>query len=238
MQNPTPYEPEPPSQEAAPAPAAPASHGFVSYPESGPPPPPPPGFPPMQGMPGMGMQTASPPPTRSRSGVAKPVVAIVAAFIGFFVFRMLTGVSVSVPDQINGVSRITTGPLGKSADQAIDQADLNSYHAVGGLYGTPDAPDFLFIAAKGTESADEDGQALQSTADGLGSGGSIGLDLDKTTTEVRDGTTYNCAPMTGRGVTGAACLWNDGKTLGAVLWFTDKGPPTDFAVIVHDAVVG
>ena len=68
------------------------------------------------------------------------------------------------------MSRITTGPLAKSADQAIDQADLNSYHARRRPDGTPDVPDFLFIAAKGTESADEDGQALQSTADGLGSG--------------------------------------------------------------------
>ena len=55
---------------------------------------------------------------------------------------------------------------------------------------------------------------------------------------MRDGATYNCAPITGRGISGAACLWNDGKTLGAVLRFTDKGPPTEFAVIVHDAVVG
>jgi hypothetical protein len=235
MQNPTPYEPEPPSQEPAPA-----SPGFVSYPETGPPPPPPPpaAFPPMPGMPGMGMQTAPPAPSRSRSGAAKAIIAVVAVVAGFLVFRMLTGVSVSVPDQIDGVSRVTTGPLAKSADQTIQRADLHSYHAVGGLYGTPEVPDFLFIAAKGTESADEDRQALQGTADGLGSGGQLGLDLDKMTNEVRGAATYNCAPMTGRGVTGAACLWNDGKTIGAVLWFIDKGPPTEFAAIVHDAVVG
>jgi hypothetical protein len=67
---------------------------------------------------------------------------------GFLLFRILTAVSVSVPDQIDGVSRISTGPLATQTDQAIKQSGLNDYHAVGGLYGTQDAPEFLFIAAK------------------------------------------------------------------------------------------
>jgi hypothetical protein len=245
MENKLPYEEPEPAEPAASGPSTPS---FVSYPEAPaaptgfpPPPPPPPGFTPMPGSPGAGMRypmpAPAPAPAGRSGGRAVPIIAIVAVLGGLLLFRMLTAVSVSVPDQIDGISRITTGPLADDANKAIEQADLATYHAVGGLYGTPDVPDFIFIAAKGTESADEDRQALSSVADGFGSDGSVGIDLDKATTEQLDGVTYNCAPMTGRGLTGAACLWNDGKTLGAVLWFMDKGTPSTFASHVHDAVV-
>ncbi len=48
---------------------------------------------------------------------------------------------------------------------------------------------------------------------------------------------YSCAPLTGSGLSGSACVWNDGNTLGAVVWFTDRGAPAEFASHVHDAVV-
>jgi hypothetical protein len=241
MQNEQPYEPQtPPPPEPPPPPSA-----FVSYPEPPPPPPTgPPGFQPMPGMPGagmpgMGMPYPAPAPApRRRSGYFVPGVIAAAVVGGFLLFRVLTGASVSVPDQIGGVSRITSGPLAASAERSFSQADLNTYHAVGGLYGTPAVPDFLFIAAKGTESSDDDRQALQSAADGLGSGGELGLALEKTTVEESDGIRFTCAPITGGGLTGSACMWNDGKTLGAVLWFNDKGSPAAFTATVHDAVVG
>jgi hypothetical protein len=191
-------------------------------------------------MPGSVMRPYAPAPApvpQKRSMPKAPILIVVAVLAGWFGFRMLTGVSVSVPDEIDGVALMTDGPIVDAADQSFEQSGLNGLEAKWGLYGTSQIPEFLFVAAKGTESSAEDGQALQSVSDGLGSGGALGLDLENVTTEQVDGVTYNCAPLTGQGITGSACLWNDGKTLGAVLWFQDRGVPTEFASHVHDAVV-
>jgi hypothetical protein len=157
----------------------------------------------------------------------------------FVVLRaVFAGPSVSAPDQIDGVSRITTGQLADLMDNQIDDAGLGS-HAVGGVYGSPTQPEFLFLAAEGSETADEDRQALEQAAAGLGTSGAITLDTSSITREERTGVTYSCAPIGGSGgLSGAACLWNDGDTLGMVFTFTDRGNPTEFASHVHDAVVG
>ena len=229
MQNPTPYEPEPPSQEAAadPAPPAPPS-AFVSYPE----PPPTPAWVPARRVPGCRAWGCSTRPRR-RSHVGGPATSS----------RASSRPRSWAASSSSGCSRVprsrcrirSAGCPGspavrwpRSAERSFSQADLNTYHAVGGLYGTPAVPDFLFIAAKGTESSDDDRQALQSAADGLGSGGELGLALEKTTVEERDGIRFTCAPITGGGLTGSACMWNDGKTLGRCSGSTTRAhrPPS------------
>jgi hypothetical protein len=166
-------------------------------------------------------------------GIAAVVVIVIAGVLSVTVFKTKT---VSLPDQIDGVSRISTGPLATLMDRAKQNPGLKGHHTVAGIYGSAGAPEFLFLAAEGSESAAQDQQALQQTASSLGSTGQIGLDMSSMTTKKVDGVTYRCAPLTGA-VTGSACLWNDGDTLGAVYTFSDRGDPTEFASHVHDAVV-
>jgi len=165
-------------------------------------------------------------------------VVLAVLILGIVLVTMLGGKSVSVPDQIDGVSRITSGPLSAVMDKQVNGSGLNGTHAVGALYGTPAQPEFLFVAAEGSESNDEDRAALQQAASSMASGGQLGLDTSRIDQQAVNGVTYNCAPITGGGLSGSACLWNDGDTLGMVLWFADRGSPVEFATKVHDAVVG
>jgi hypothetical protein len=183
------------------------------------------------------MPAPTPVPAR-RSGMrALPIVGVVAVVAGLLLFRMLTAVSVSVPDQIDGVQRVTEGSLVNDLERRFETSSFSRYHPVVGMYGTPDLPEFFFVAAKGTESPDADRQAMQQTSDGMGSGGKLSLDLESMTIQTLDGVTYYCAPIKGGIPGGETCLWNDGKTEGEVVWFADRGAPIEFASHVHDAVV-
>jgi hypothetical protein len=168
--------------------------------------------------------------------IALGIVGVVVVVLGVLSLTVFKSKTVGLPDQIEGVSRITTGPLATLMDRAKQNPGLQGHHTVAGIYGSTGSPEFLFLAAEGSESAAQDQQALQSTAASLGSGGQIGLDMSSLTTKDVDGVTYRCAPLTGQ-VTGSACLWNDGDTLGAVYTFSDRGDPVEFASHVHDAVV-
>jgi hypothetical protein len=185
-----------------------------------------------------GESAAVPAPKRSRRGlwIALGIVGVVVVVIGVLSLTLFKSKTVSLPDQIDGISRITSGPLATLMDRAKQNPGLQGHHTVAGVYGSTGSPEFLFLAAEGSESASQDQQALQSTAASLGSGGQIGLDMSSLTTKDQDGVTYRCAPLTGQ-LTGSACLWNDGDTLGAVITFSDRGDPTEFASHVHDAVV-
>jgi hypothetical protein len=177
-------------------------------------------------------------PRRSRRGlwIALGIVGVVVVVIGLLSLTLFKSKTVSLPDQIDGISRITSGPLATLMDRAKQNPGLQGHRTVAGVYGSTGSPEFLFLAAEGSESASQDQQALQSTAASLGSGGQIGLDMSSLTTKDQDGVTYRCAPLTGQ-LTGSACLWNDGDTLGAVITFSDRGDPTEFASHVHDTVV-
>jgi hypothetical protein len=185
-----------------------------------------------------GESAAVPARKRSRRGlwIALGIVGVVVVVIGVLSLTLFKSKTVSLPDQIDGISRITSGPLATLMDRAKQNPGLQGHHTVAGVYGSTGSPEFLFLAAEGSESASQDQQALQSTAASLGSGGQIGLDMSSLTTKDQDGVTYRCAPLTGQ-LTGSACLWNDGDTLGAVITFSDRGDPTEFASHVHDAAV-
>jgi hypothetical protein len=178
------------------------------------------------------------PPKKSYKALWIAGGAVVAVLLlAVVLVSVMGGDSVSVPGQIDGVSRITSGPLAGVMDKQVHSSGLKGTNAVGALYGTPTSPEFLFIAAEGSESDSEDKAALQAAASSLGSGGALGLDTSSVTKQEVDGITYNCAPVTGSGLSGSACLWNGGGTLGMVLWFQDRGDPVQFASDVHDAVV-
>jgi hypothetical protein len=169
--------------------------------------------------------------------IALGIVGVVVVVVGVLSLTVFKSKTVSLPDQIDGVSRISTGPLATLMDRAKQNPGLNGHHTVAGIYGSSGSPEFLFLAVEGSESAAEDQQALQSTAASLGAGGQLGLDMSSLTTKEVDGVSYRCAPLTGGQLTGSACLWNDGDTLGAVITFSDRGDPTGFASDVHGAVV-
>jgi hypothetical protein len=242
--------PPPPAPDQPPPPApdqpAPPPAGPVPPAEAGdaPPPPPPGGLPPTPPRPEglvVGEETAAAAPKRSRRGLwislgVVGVVGVVIVVVGVLSLTLFKSKTVSLPDQIDGVSLITTGPLATLMDRAKQNPGLDGHNTVAGIYGSSGSPEFLFLAVEGSESAAEDRKALQSTAASLGSGGQIGLDMSSLTTKDVDGVTYRCAPLTGQ-LTGSACLWNDGDTLGAIITFSDRGDPTQFASDVHDAVV-
>lgn len=164
--------------------------------------------------------------------------AVGVLLLAIVLVNVFNGASVTVPDQIDGVARIKTGPVADAVNKQLSDSGIGGQQAVAAVYGTSGQPEFLFLASEGSESIDEDRAALQAAAKGLGSGGALGLDTSAITKEELDGVTYSCAPITGSGLSGAACLWNDGDTLGMVFTLSDRGNPAEFASHVHDAVVG
>lgn len=232
--------PPPPPPEGTPPPPPPV--GPPLSPPTGPPPPPGALAPPPPRPEGLTFGAVTPaevpPPPRRRRGlwIALGIVGVVVVLAGVLSLTVFKSKTVGLPDQIDGVSRITTGPLATLMDRAKQDPALEGHDSVAGIYGSAGSPEFLFLAAQGTESAAEDEKALRGTASRLGSGGDLGLDTSSLTTKEVDGVTYRCAPLTGQ-LTGSACLWNDGDTLGAVFTFSDRGDPTAFASHVHDAVV-
>jgi hypothetical protein len=180
-----------------------------------------------------------PEPPRSRKGiwVALGALAVVLLVGGTLLVTVFHHASVALPDQIDGVPRITNQVLSGAANGIVKQAGLNGHKSVAGFYGANQQPEFLMLATEASEPPSSDRQALEAMAGATAGSSTLSVDVSSITTEQRDGVTYDCAPVSGAQVSGAACVWNDGDTIGVVVWFTDRGTPVDFASDVHGAVV-
>lgn len=165
------------------------------------------------------------------------VIVITLAVIAGAWWFLNRGASVAMPDGFGGLSLIQNEQTAIAVDAFASEADTAGIEGEMALYGdgVPTAA-LIWIHDASVPTTDEAFEQFATGFDaGIGASGS--LDESRKTTDLVDGVTYVCAPVTSV-APGTICMWQEDE----IFWllFEFSGQPQDagqdLAVVANDAI--